>query len=297
MVTALPVFQAEAENVGAEFLNGADGLQLAFERHGERSAPCLLFAHGFGQTRQAWSGAAREFAAHGWQCIAADARGHGDSGWRADGEYDFDQFIDDLARLARAHAHGGRKPILIGASMGGLLGLMVQARCDAFAALVLVDITPRWENAGIERILAFMRAHPRGFADVDEAADAIARHLPHRRERKPPEKLRSLLVRADDGRLRWHWDPRLLARIADDGERQQAALLDAARRVRVPTLLVSGSNSDVVSAATIAEFLALVPHARHVRVAGATHMVAGDRHDAVAATVLEFIEALQIPNG
>jgi len=61
----------------------------------------------------------------------------------------------------------------------------------------------------------------------------------------------------------------------------------------VPTLLISGARSDVVSDATIAEFLACVPHARHVRLAQATHMVVGDRNDAFAAAVRDFIEPLR----
>ena len=182
--------------------------------------------------------------------------------------------------------------------MGGLLGLVAQAACAPFRALVLVDITPRWENAGVERILAFMRAHPDGFGSVDEAADAIDDYLPHRRERNRarrdrPERLRQLLVTRDDGRLCWHWDPRMLDRIASDSERQQARLLEAARKIRVPTLLISGARSDIVSDSTIEEFLACVPHAEHVSVAHATHMVVGDRNDAFTGAVRRFIEPLR----
>jgi pimeloyl-ACP methyl ester carboxylesterase len=271
-------------------LNGGDGVSLAFECFGDAADPALVFAHGFGQTRGAWTDTARLLAGEGWQCLAADARGHGQSGWRDDGLYEFAQFVDDLVLLARQSA---APPILVGASMGGLLGLIAQATHEVFRALVLVDITPRWESAGVERIINFMRAHPHGFASVDEAAEAIAHYLPHRRERKSPDRLRQLLVPLDNGRLRWHWDPRLLDRVANDSERQQEGLLAAARRIRVPTLLISGARSDVVSDATIAEFLACVPHARHVRLAQATHMVVGDRNDAFAAAVRDFIEPLR----
>jgi pimeloyl-ACP methyl ester carboxylesterase len=276
-----------------------DGIELVVECRGGADAPPVVFAHGFGQTRHAWSDTASSLAATGWRCITADARGHGDSGWRDDGNYDFGQFIDDLVMITRwsTASPAPAKPVLVGASMGGLLGIMAQARHDAFRALILVDITPRWENAGVERIIAFMRAHPDGFASLDDAADAIARYLPHRGRRKSPESLRQLLVPLDNGCLRWHWDPRLLERVADGSEREQAALLEAARAIRVPTLLISGARSDVVSAATIAEFLDCVPHARHVRVAQATHMVAGDRNDAFAAAVHDFIEPLRSPAG
>jgi len=270
-------------------------VELAVEHFGDPAAPSLVFAHGFGQTRHAWNGTASALAEEGWHCLTADSRGHGDSGWNADGNYDFPQFVDDLILLARhaAPPPASAAPILVGASMGGLLGLVAQSACAPFRALVLVDITPRWENAGVERILAFMRAHPDGFGSVEEAAEAIAHYLPHRRERKSPERLRQLLVTHADGRLRWHWDPRMLDRIAADSEQQQAQLVEAARNIRVPTLLISGARSDIVSAATIEEFLAYVPHAEHVSVAHATHMVVGDRNDAFTDAVRRFIEPLR----
>ena len=57
---------------------------------------------------------------------------------------------------------------------------------------------------------------------------------------------------------------------------------------------ISGTRSDVVSDTTIAEFLACVPHAHHVRVDHATHMVVGDRNDAFAAAVRDFIDPLRV---
>lgn len=271
-------------------LNAADGVPLAVETRGDAAAPTLVFTHGFGQTRHAWDASAAALARAGWHCLTMDARGHGDSGWLSDGHYAFAQFVDDLVRLTRIPA---QKPVLIGASMGGLLGLVAQAEYEVFRALVLVDITPRWEVAGVERILAFMRAHPQGFSSVEEAGEAIAHYLPHRAPRKSPERLRSLLVADARGRLRWHWDPRLLETIAIDSERQQVRLLEAARCLRVPTLLISGERSDVVSDDTIAEFLHCVPHAQHVRVARATHMIAGDENAVFTAAVERFIAPLR----
>ena len=281
-------------------IHAADGVRLVTEHFGANHDPALLFAHGFGQTRGAWTPSARALARHGWHCITADSRGHGESGRRPDGLYEFMQFVDDLVQLAQqaAHATSPALPVLIGASMGGLLGLIAQAMHAPFRALVLVDITPRWENAGVERILTFMGAHPDGFDSLDHAAAAIAHYLPHRAERyrdQPDrsERLRQMLVPLANGRLAWHWDPRMLDRIARNGEGQQAALLDAARKVRVPTLLISGAESDIVSASTIEEFLVCVPHAQHVRVPKATHMIVGDRNDAFTDAVRDFIEPLR----
>lgn len=266
-----------------------DGLHLAVETRNGAGEPPLLFAHGFGQTRGAWNGAADALAARGCRCVSFDSRGHGQSGRVVGGDYHMDQFASDLHALALAQPG---PPILVGASMGGLLGLVLagEARPAPFRALVLVDITPRWETAGVERILAFMQAHPDGFADYAEAAEQIAAYLPQRRERKSEEQLKPLLREGTDGRLRWHWDPAMLAGVVRESERYQPRLLAAAARVDVPVLLLSGQRSDVVSRETVAEFLKLVPHARHVEVPGATHMLAGDANDAFTREIAAFIE-------
>ncbi|MBD8897636.1 alpha/beta hydrolase [Rhodanobacter sp. DHG33] len=269
-----------------------DGLRLAVETYRGDGAPTLLFAHGFGQTRGAWNGAAAALAAQGYRCISFDSRGHGESGRASDGDYHMQQFVDDLLTLARAQPE---PPVLVGASMGGLLGLVVagETRPSPFCALVLVDITPRWETKGVERILAFMQAHPDGFADYAEAAEQIAAYLPHRPGRKSEEQLRPLMRAGSDGRLRWHWDPALLAGdLIAESERYQPRLFAAAAQVDVPVLLLSGERSDVVSHSTVEEFLQLVPHARHVEVAGATHMLAGDANDAFTREIAHFIQSL-----
>lgn len=271
-------------------LVAADGLALSCDLHGMAGNPSLVFTHGFGQTRLAWQSSAAQLAEQGFLCLCADARGHGASDWHPQGAYSIDQFIADLELMA---GFAGASAVLVGASFGGLVGLLAQARRpELFRALILVDITPRWETAGVERILAFMRAHPDGFASLDEAAASIAAYLPHRRETRSPQRLQALLVQRDDGRYRWHWDPALLERIAENGERHQAALIQAARQIRVPVLLLSGSDSDVVSQTTINEFLDLVPQARHVVVPRATHMVAGDRNDLFTDAVLSFVRTL-----
>ncbi|MEY2113631.1 alpha/beta fold hydrolase [Rhodanobacter sp. FW106-PBR-R2A-1-13] len=274
-------------------------LRLAVETRGPEGGPALLFAHGFGQTRGAWNSTAAALAQAGCRCVSFDARGHGESERMAGGAdsrtgYHMDQFADDLRRLAAAQP---QPPILVGASMGGLLGIVLagEVRPSPFRALVLVDITPRWETAGVERILAFMQAHPHGFANYAEAAEQIAAYLPQRRERKSEQQLRPLLREGADGRLRWHWDPALLAGdLVQESERYQPRLQAAATKIEVPVLLLSGARSDVVSRATVDEFLQLVPHAQHVELPHATHMVAGDANDAFTREVVRFAQNLAL---
>lgn len=176
--------------------------------------------------------------------------------------------------------------------MGGLFGLVAESRWPGlFSAMVLVDITPRWEPAGVERILTFMGAHPDGFDSFEQAADVIASYQPQR-ARKSEQALRSILRQGANGRLHWHWDPRLLAELGHGAEQHQKHIADAARSVRCPLLLVSGGRSDMLSHDTINEFQQLVPHARHAHLPQATHMVAGDDNDAFTTTVMQYLDAL-----
>ncbi|MBS3959161.1 MAG: alpha/beta hydrolase [Xanthomonadaceae bacterium] len=286
VATALPT---PAPSLASFEWTGADGLRLAASAAGPLGEPpAVLFAHGFGQTRQAWARSMLALARQGLASAAWDLRGHGQSGRNPAGQpYAVPQFIDDVLAL---RATLPRPPVLVGASMGGLVGLAAEARGAGFRALVLVDVTPRWESAGMQRILAFMGAHPEGFEDHEHAARAIAAYLPHRRGRKSPTDLDHLLVRGTDGRLRWHWDPRLLEDLADSAKHQDA-LSEAARGIDIPVLLISGGRSDLVSEDTIAHFRSLVPHAEHRRLPDATHMVAGDDNDAFTRLVLDFLHA------
>ena len=278
-------------------LPGHGGLRLRAEVFGGEGAPPVLLLHGGGQTRHAWGGTARALAEDGWGAVAVDLRGHGESDWAPDGDYAFESFAADVAAMARAFA---TPPVLVGASLGGIASLLAVGLGGAPArALVLVDVAPRIELAGAERVMAFMTARPEGFASLEEAADAVASYLPHRERPRELGGLAKNLRRGEDGRLRWHWDPRFMER---EGPRvAEASATDrldaAARALRLPTLLVRGRLSDLLSEEGARHFLELAPHARYADVSGAGHMVAGDRNDRFTRAVREFLREVRSRSG
>lgn len=268
------------------------GLSLAADRWRAHSpAGTVILLHGGGQTRHSWHGTGPRLAAAGWDCLSLDQRGHGDSDWASDGNYKVAAMEADL--YAVIEAIGGPPPVLVGASMGGVVSLLATAdRPGASRALVLVDIVPRMEPAGIARITGFMRARPDGFASLEEVAEAVHAYNPHRSRPPTPEGLRKN-VRLRNGRWFWHWDPAFLQG-GPEPSRETAfdRMSTAARSIDVPTLLVRGKQSDIVSAQGAQELLELIPGSKYVDIAGAGHMVAGDDNDVFADAVLNFLAEL-----
>lgn len=282
---------------------GVVGNRLVADVYGEGRQPVLLL-HGGGQTRHAWRHTAEHLGRAGAVAYALDQRGHGDSEWVADGHYAFDDFAADAAAVAAVLTkRAGQRPIAIGASLGGIAALLAEGNADRagtgpiFAAVVLVDITPRVDQSGVQKIQGFMRARAsEGFASISDAADAVAAYLPHRKRPRSHEGLRKNLRLHPDGRWRWHWDPRVLKgerSFAIDHHALEAALIEAAKAIAIPALLVRGGSSELVHEAHVREFLELVPHADYIDVSGARHMVAGDANDSFSDAVLDFVGKLE----
>ncbi|MEE2663717.1 MAG: SDR family NAD(P)-dependent oxidoreductase [Myxococcota bacterium] len=274
----------------------APGITLAGDAWGDPGAQPVVLLHGGGQTRHAWSGTGRALAEAGWYAMAFDLRGHGDSSWSPDGRYGPDCFADDVAALTRQLP---APPILVGASLGGVASLMAVDRTGAGCAraLVLVDIATQMEPEGVERIIAFMTDEPDGFSTLEDAADAVARYNHNRPRPKDVSGLAKNLRQGEDGRWRWHWDPRFLDgkdEIRTTDPERQMNLEEAARKLTLPTLLVRGQQSDVLSEQGAGQFLALAPSAEYADISGAGHMVAGDRNDAFSGAVLDFLRRREL---
>ncbi|MEP0510072.1 MAG: alpha/beta hydrolase, partial [Aurantimonas coralicida] len=123
-------------------------------------------------------------------------------------------------------------------------------------------------------------------------AEAAAAYLPNRRPSGSSKGLAKNLRRSADGRYRWHWDPAFIDgpnSVAMRRDAARTAMIAAAQALTIPTLLVRGGRSDMVTSAEIDEFRALVPAAEFVDIAGAGHMVAGDRNDVFGDAILDFL--------
>jgi pimeloyl-ACP methyl ester carboxylesterase len=275
--------------------SGVQGLTLVGDEWLGRSAggtdavsdrPSVLMLHGGGQNRHSWKNTGQVLADTGFHVIALDSRGHGDSDRSPDADYDVETLTADVMAVLDAI---GQPVILIGASMGGLTGILVadQAGPERVTRLVLVDVVPRFEKNGSARIRDFMFSGLHGFGSLEEAADAVAAYLPHRPKPRSPEGLKKNL-RLRDGRWYWHWDPAFMTKPGDDPQLRTEKFEQAAADLTIPVLLIRGKLSDVVSPEGVQHFLDTVPNAEFVELSGAGHTAAGDDNDAFSDVVVTF---------
>jgi pimeloyl-ACP methyl ester carboxylesterase len=271
---------------------GVDDLALIGDEWNKDAAaaadlPAILMLHGGGQNRFSWKNTGQILADAGFHVIALDSRGHGDSDRSPTANYSVESLCADTLQVLYQI---GRPIVLIGASMGGLTGILAahEAGPELVTKLVLVDVVPKFEKDGSARIRDFMFSHVHGFDSLDEAADAVAAYLPHRPKPRSVEGLKKNL-RLRDGRWYWHWDPAFLTKPEDDPFVRMEKLEQAAINLQVPILLIRGKLSDVVSPEGVEDFLAKVPHAELVELPGAGHTAAGDDNDAFTEAVVQFV--------
>ena len=259
---------------------------------GDNMNPLVIMLHGGGQTRHSWKGVAAKIANLGFHVIAHDLRGHGESFWDSDGDYTFDAHRDDLVKIIQQL---GKKANLVGASLGGMISLSLaghEEESKHCSGLIMVDIGMRPNDEGSDRIVEFMRSGAKGFASVEEAADAVSGYLPHRERPKDISGLKKNLRLKEDGRYYWHWDPLFLTDRTGMGEVREERfrqLENSAKRITVPTLLVQGALSDILTNKEKEEFLNAVPHANFAEIQQATHMVVGDKNDIFAEAIVDFL--------
>jgi pimeloyl-ACP methyl ester carboxylesterase len=271
---------------------GVNGVGLVADEWNRAAAskngrPSILMLHGGGQNRFSWKNTGQVLGEQGFHVVALDSRGHGDSDRAPGADYALETLCGDVLRIIDEI---DRPVVVIGASMGGLTGILVAdaAGPDTVTKLVLVDVVPRYDKAGSARIRDFMFSHIHGFDSLEEAADAVAAYLPHRTRPRSPEGLRKNLRHRND-RWYWHWDPKLMTKPEDDPELRVEKLERAAIGLRIPILLIRGKLSDVVSVDGVKDFLDMVPTAEFVELSDAGHTAAGDDNDAFTDAVVQFV--------
>ena len=267
------------------------GVTVEYDLWGEIKKDEILLLHGGGQTRHSWNATAEKITQVDGCAITMDLRGHGDSDWSHGGDYELSDFSEDVAFLIDTLEI---QPSLVGASLGGLVGIYLEGRYSpgSISALVLVDIVPNINVLGAEKIKDFMLEHSKtGFTSLSEVADILSEYNPHREKSSDLEGLKKNLRKRGE-KWFWHWDPLFISseRGKENPDMRNPELLnELCSNISVPMLLVRGKLSDLVTEIQVREFLERFPEASFADVSGAGHMVVGDKNDAFANEVIEFL--------
>jgi pimeloyl-ACP methyl ester carboxylesterase len=268
------------------------GLRLHYQEWGSPSAPAIVMLHGFGVSGHMFDEFADRMQDH-YHLIAIDQRGHGDSEWADNGDYSRTAFVNDLDGFTKSL--GIDRFILIGHSMGGLNSVAYTVdHPERVRALVLVDVGPESAKEGVDNIVRFTQGPDE--LEFEEFVQ-MAHHFNQRRSMENiRERMRHRLRPTENGKYTWKFDRRF--RDKESGLRIGSELSNDEswqlfRRVSVPTLLVRGADSDVLSEEVAQRAAREMPRARLVVVPSAGHSVPGDNPDDFTAAVRDFLGDLQ----
>jgi pimeloyl-ACP methyl ester carboxylesterase len=268
--------------------------RMAYWEWGDAANPrVLVCVHGLTRQGRDFDTLARALCGS-YRVVCPDVVGRGVSDRLADPMgYTVPQYVADMVTLlARLDA---QSVDWVGTSMGGLIGLGVAALDGSpLRRLVLNDVGPTIEPESLQRIGTYLGV-PMRWRTLDEAADAmqVLSHGfgPHTREQWLALSAPQLRTDAD-GWLVPRYDPAIAApfkavtpEIAQAGE---AMLWQAWDRLRIPTLLLRGKDSDLLSHATALAMCQRGPRARLVEFDGVGHAptLVPDRQ---VAAVREFL--------
>ncbi len=265
-----------------------DGLNLSYQEWGSPSAPPIVMLHGFGVSGHMFDEFAERMQDR-YRLLALDQRGHGDSDWSESGDYSRDAFVADLEGFRKALNLD--RFILIGHSMGGLNSVSyTNAYPQHVRALVLVDVGPESAKEGVDNIVRFTRGPDE--LEFEEFVELAHRFNQRRTLENIRERMRHRLKPTETGKWTWKFDKRF--RQPDDGLKIGGTLSNDEswqlfRNIGVPTLLVRGGESDVLTPEVAERCAQEVRRSRLVVVPGAGHSVPGDNPDAFTEAVREFL--------
>lgn len=248
---------------------------------------CLRRAHGLGRTIR---------------IICPDIAGRGRSQWlERPADYDFHTYVADMGQLLQQlhAAHPIGRLDWLGTSMGGVMGIIATGEPDSglptgVDSLVLNDVGPTLEWAALQRMQDDV-GHESNFPSFAAAVRYLRDQSPGFGPLSDEQwnQLSEPLVRkVAAGRWQLRYDPAIAEAMADldAGKVEEGAelLWQLYDRIMVPTLLLRGAESDLLSAATASAMSTRGPHARVIEFDGVGHapmLVSGDQ----IAPVLDFL--------
>ena len=255
---------------------------------GPADAPPVVLLHGITGHARVWDHLAERLAPR-HRVLALDQRGHGDSDPAPDDDYRVGTMADDVAAFVGSLRLD--RFALLGHSMGGRIAIKYAADHAArLERLVIVDIGPDINLAGLERVRDMMAQSPERIESEDWAVEYIRRANPLQDLDMLRERVRHGLKRLPDGELTWKY-AKGLRDMMREGRRDAVDLWEPLPRIPCPTLIVRGAESDILSAEVAKKMAERLPDGRVVEIAGAGHTVPADRPEEFVRQIRAFLAA------
>jgi esterase len=290
---AISVAGLEVEDVvlPAERDEVVGGLRVHYLDWGRRDCAPIVFLHGGCLTAHTWDLVCLALRADS-HCLAIDQRGHGDSEWSPTLDYGPDAHVRDVRGLIEQL--GLTMPVLVGQSLGGLNAMTYAAESpDQLAGVVLVDVGPDVQSSAVERITDFVTSAPLG-GSVEDFVERAQAFNPRRDPRLLRYSLLHNLRQLPDGTWTWKYDRRgLTPAYVASVTRQLEGLRHGTDAITCPVLLIRGAESDALSDAQAAGFVATLPNGQWARVENAGHTVQGDNPSGLVQVIADFLAQIR----
>lgn len=264
-----------------------NGLKLHYLDWGSAAQPTMVLLHGLRGHAHAWDDVAAAFCAN-YHILALDQRGRGDSDWAPDGDYSTRAYVDDLAGFCAAL---NLPPLtLVGHSMGGRNSMAFTARYpERVERLIIVDIGPTVDPRGAERIKQEIRQVPEVFDSFDAVLAYMSQQNRYASDTVLRRRLHDATTTLPDGKVGWRYDLAIREQSRNGTAAPAEDLWPQLARITCPTLIVRGTETDLLSPDVARQMLDSLPQARLAEVQHAAHMVFEDNPEGFIAAVRPFL--------
>ena len=269
-----------------------NGLNLHYLDWGTPGRPPLVLLHGLRGDAHSWDDVSAATCQQ-YRVLALDQRGRGDSDWAKDGDYTTDAYVADLA--AFSDALGLDSFILCGHSMGGRNSITFAGRYpERLQKLIIVDVGPQSDPRGTERIAREIREVPEEFDSFEAVVEYMGKQNRFASDSVLRRRLQYATRQLPNGKFVWRYDLAIRAQRRQGAETPPAAptvdLWPVLAGIPCPTLVVRGTETDLLPLEVAQRMERELPHGRLVEVPRSGHMVFEDNPDDFIAALRDFLQ-------
>ncbi len=265
----------------------ANGLKLNYLDWGNEQATPMVLLHGLRGHRHSWD----DFSAtvcKDFHVLSLDQRGRGDSDWAPDGDYSTDAYVADLD--AFSDALGLDKFVLVGHSMGGRNSMTFGGKYpEKLEKLVVVDVGPESDPRGGARIAREIINVPEEFNSFEDVVEYMGKQNRFASDAVMRRRLTYATKELPNGKIGWRYDLAIREARWQGITTPQEDLWPALSKITCPTLIVRGTETDLLTHEVAQRMVDTFPNAQLVEIPSAGHMVFEDNPEDFIAAVKKFL--------